>query len=134
MIARTKYGLTLNTRLSELRKENHYTQKELGELVGLPATTIAGYEARESADNHRYPQIHTVRKLAKALNTTTDYLLGLTDEVDPPQETFDVAYLFEKNKVTVDGVQLDSEICSYISKTIKKAVEFQKQNDLIKQA
>jgi transcriptional regulator with XRE-family HTH domain len=131
MTIRNKHGLQLNQRLRELRKERNFTQKELGATVGLPDTTIAGYEAKETADNHRYPQVHTIAKLAKVLGTTTDYLLGLTDVIEPPQSEYDVANIFESNRITVNGIQLDSDMCTYMAKTLKKAVEFQKANDEI---
>lgn len=58
----------LKTAREELRK---WSQAELGAKAGLPPTSIAHFEA-----GARKPSFDTLRKLANALDVTTDYLLG----------------------------------------------------------
>jgi transcriptional regulator with XRE-family HTH domain len=58
----------------ELRK---ITQSQLGEAAGLPATSISHFENEEGT---RKPSFDNFRSLAKALDVTTDYLLGRVDE------------------------------------------------------
>jgi transcriptional regulator with XRE-family HTH domain len=55
----------------ELRK---WSQTELALKAGLPPTSIAHFEA-----GARKPSFDTLRKLANALEVTTDYLIGRTD-------------------------------------------------------
>src|SRR4051812_7528180 len=62
----------LKTAREELRK---WSQGELGAKAGLPPTSIAHFEA-----GARKPSFDTLRKLANALDVTTDYLLGRTDD------------------------------------------------------
>jgi transcriptional regulator with XRE-family HTH domain len=61
-------------RLKRMRNLRGYTMEELGEKVGVAKTTISGYE-----QGNREPPIKVIYQLARALNTTSDYLLGLTD-------------------------------------------------------
>src|SRR5215218_6313148 len=56
----------------ELRK---WSQSELGAKAGLPPTSIAHFET-----GSRKPSFDTLRKLANALDVTTDYLLGRVDD------------------------------------------------------
>lgn len=58
----------------ELRK---LTQARLGEIAGLPATSISHFENEEGT---RKPSFDNLRSLAKALDVTTDYLLGRADD------------------------------------------------------
>ncbi|MCI9503998.1 MAG: helix-turn-helix transcriptional regulator [Clostridia bacterium] len=61
-------------RIRELREENNLTQKQLAELLHTTATTISKYE-REALQ----PNIELIILLCKTLNTSADYLLGITD-------------------------------------------------------
>jgi transcriptional regulator with XRE-family HTH domain len=62
----------LKTAREQLRK---WSQAELGAKAGLPPTSIAHFEA-----GSRKPSFDTLRKLANALEVTTDYLLGRADD------------------------------------------------------
>lgn len=61
-------------RLRRTRSLRGFTMEELGRKVGVAKTTISGYE-----NGNREPPIKVIHHLAKALNTTSDYLLGLSD-------------------------------------------------------
>lgn len=52
-----------------------WSQAELGTKAGMPPSSIAHFEA-----GARKPSFDTLRKLANALEVTTDYLLGRTDD------------------------------------------------------
>lgn len=59
-------------RLKEKRGEANLTQTELAKIAGVSTRTIQNYEL-----GSRKPyQIEVVQKIADALNTTTEYLLG----------------------------------------------------------
>ncbi len=62
-------------RIRDLRKEQKITMKSLGEAIGVAESTISLYE-----NGKRQPDNDTLQKLADYFNTTTDYLLGRTDE------------------------------------------------------
>jgi transcriptional regulator with XRE-family HTH domain len=58
----------LKTAREELRK---YSQSELAGRAGLPPSSIAHFES-----GSRKPSFDTLRRLANALDVTTDFLLG----------------------------------------------------------
>jgi transcriptional regulator with XRE-family HTH domain len=72
-------------RLRSAREMRKLTQIELGAKANLPSTSIAHFEA-----GSRKPSFDNLRKLAEALEFTTDYLLGRTD--DPSKDAVDVLY------------------------------------------
>ncbi len=62
-------------RLRDTRQRNFLTQKELAQMSGVHFTSINKLERGVSK-----ARASTVRKLAKALGVTPQYLAGLTDE------------------------------------------------------
>lgn len=71
----------IGKRLREVRKKRDLKQKELSEKSKVSAQNITRYENAETTN----VKADTLANLAKALNTSTDYLLGLSDflEVEP---------------------------------------------------
>ncbi len=63
--------MLVGTRLKELRKSKHLSQTALGNKIGVTKISISGYE-----NETRIPSLENIIKLADALETTTDYLLG----------------------------------------------------------
>jgi transcriptional regulator with XRE-family HTH domain len=63
---------TLGQRIARIRKEKGYTQVELAKKIGLVQTLITDYER----DRLR-PHPEMIVRFAKALEVTTDELLGL---------------------------------------------------------
>lgn len=61
----------LRTAREELRR---WSQSELAGRAGLPPSSIAHFET-----GTRKPSFDTLRKIANALEVTTDYLLGRAD-------------------------------------------------------
>ena len=68
--------MNLGERVHLLRRRVGWTQRELGEAAGINANTIARIERSDVKD----PGGQIVARLARALGTTTDYLLGLSEE------------------------------------------------------
>ena len=62
-------------RLASLRKAGGLTQQELGDKVGVSRRVIAYYEGETN-----YPPAHLIVPLAKALNVSTDELLGFSTQ------------------------------------------------------
>ena len=59
-------------RLQKTRNLSGLTQEQLAKKLGISKQTISSYES-----NVKKPSILTARKLARALNCSLDYLLGL---------------------------------------------------------
>ncbi len=63
-------------RLRTARRLRKLEQAELAEKAGLPAASISHFEK-----GNRKPSFDNLRRLARALDVTTDFLLGTVDEV-----------------------------------------------------
>ncbi|MBQ9985919.1 MAG: helix-turn-helix transcriptional regulator [Oscillospiraceae bacterium] len=63
-------------RLRDLREDNNYTQKQIAELL---FTTQPQYYRYESGTRDLPCELLVI--LAKIYNVSTDYILGLTDEL-----------------------------------------------------
>lgn len=73
------------------REQNHLTQKELAELVGVSQRAIAAYESSGTI-----ARISTMRKLAHALNVSYDYLKH--DEITDPTYGIEKWIILMKSK------------------------------------
>jgi transcriptional regulator with XRE-family HTH domain len=65
----------LGERIRSVRESRGIKQEELAHLIGKHQKQIWEYEA-----NRVQPAAAVVAQIAKELETTTDYLLGLTDD------------------------------------------------------
>ena len=61
----------IGKRLKDLRLEKGLSQQELGNMVDVTKVSICGYE-----NGTRMPTVENLIRLADALETTTDYILG----------------------------------------------------------
>lgn len=69
------------SRLQDLRKERGFTQIKMQMLIGIGQSAYSKIERGE-----RYLSFEQCRRVALALNTSMDYLAGLTDEKSPIPE------------------------------------------------
>lgn len=104
-------------RIRELRKEKNITMKQLGEVIGVAESTISLYE-----NGKRQPDNDTLQKLADYFCTTTDYLLGRTDEpttnsLDKQLEGVDFALWGEVHDLTDEEKQ---DIINFVKFTKSK--------------
>ncbi|MCM1306601.1 MAG: helix-turn-helix domain-containing protein [Bacteroides sp.] len=65
-------------RLKELREEEGLKQADLARLLNIKQNTYSQYETEQ-----RQIPINVLIKLAKYYNVSVDYLLNLTDTVEP---------------------------------------------------
>jgi transcriptional regulator with XRE-family HTH domain len=68
--------MNLGERVHLLRRRIGWTQRELGEIAKINPNNVARIERSDIKD----PGGQLVARLAQALGTSTDYLLGLTEE------------------------------------------------------
>lgn len=66
------------TRIKALRKEKGYTQVKIQMMTGIDQSDYSKIESGK-----RYFTFEQCRKLAIALDSSMDYLAGLTDEKKP---------------------------------------------------
>lgn len=72
----------LAQRLRYVRKIRGLSQEELGKKINSTKSTISNYENEYST-----PSNEVLKDLADVLNTTTDYLLGRTERVEPKEDS-----------------------------------------------
>ena len=65
-------------RIRELREDNDKKQIEIAKLLGIQQNSYSQIEYKKNTI-----QIDHLIKLASFYNTSTDYILGLTDEIKP---------------------------------------------------
>lgn len=93
---------TFGDRLKYLRQRKNLKQSELGELLGLSGSAVGSWE-REV----RQPDLETVGRLARELDVSTDYLLGLTDEVSQENgRATDLRTFLHDSEVMFAGIHL----------------------------
>lgn len=93
--------------------------EKLGAAVGVAKTTISGYE-----NGNREPPLAVIAKLAHALRTTADYLLGITDAeeqpfLSPAVDASAGAPTFHWNGTELDEQELRT-ICEFIESIVAK--------------
>ena len=74
-----KDRLEFGRRLRAARDAHNMTQADLGDAAGINPTRIANWEA-----GLNYPQYRSLVKICKALDCSSDYLLGLSDRAPAP--------------------------------------------------
>ena len=65
-------------RIKDLREDSDLTQKQIADFLHIKQNTYSQYE-----NGHRQLPIDFLIALAKYYKTSTDYILGLTDERKP---------------------------------------------------
>lgn len=65
-------------RIRQLRKLRNLTQQEVGEYLGFGNTAISMYEC-----DRRHLDDELIHKLCTLFNCSADYLIGLSDYVEP---------------------------------------------------
>jgi transcriptional regulator with XRE-family HTH domain len=70
--------MNFGERVHLMRRRRKMTQTELGKAVGVSKTTIFRIESGEFSEASQQ-----IAKMARALNVSADYLLGLREEPEP---------------------------------------------------
>jgi len=73
---------TLGERIVFLREKRGISQKTLAEQLGITAASLSRYE-----NNIYYPKGSIIISLSTLLHTSTDYLLGMTNNYQSKEET-----------------------------------------------
>ncbi|MEM5817637.1 MAG: helix-turn-helix transcriptional regulator [Desulfitobacterium hafniense] len=68
----------MKDRLRNLRMEKGFTQIKMQQLTGIDQSDYSKIEAGK-----RYYTVYQCKRIALALGTSTDYLLGMTNEKAP---------------------------------------------------
>ncbi|TJY43445.1 helix-turn-helix transcriptional regulator [Cohnella pontilimi] len=103
-------------RLKQLRKKRGLTMQELADYVGVAKSTYAGYES-----GYRQPTIESIQTISRKLRTSADYLLGLTDDPQPPvQPNHNAKEYLNYEQLHWDGVPLQQEDLALIRSLLER--------------
>ena len=89
-------------RLKFARIDKGWTQEQLAEMVEIPNTSIAHFEA-----GSRKPAYDNIRKLSIVLDISADYLLGIVDELTiamPARFSKRIAEISGDDRVLLDSI------------------------------
>lgn len=94
-------------RIKELLKNNDMNQKELAEIIGTTEASISRY-----IRGHRHPKLPIAIKMAKALHTTSEYIMGQeTDDQETAYyrvlqcaEQFSSEWTKDQKKALIDAI------------------------------
>ena len=89
-------------RLVALMRQKGLTQKQLATEANLTESAMSYY-----AKGQRTPSGDVLCKIARTLNTSTDYLLGNTDDASAPQQAAELRYL-QRNLGKLDPERLQT--------------------------
>ena len=107
-------------RLIERREAMGISKLEASKRVGVPQPTYLRYETGE-----REPSIHVLKDIAKALNTSVDYLTGASNTSTPDSITIN-----KKENPEVFSIIENYE--NWNDKQIKRLVEYAKKINELK--
>lgn len=82
--------MVLGQRIKKSRKSKCISQQELANICGIKRSMLSRFE-----NNLSYPTIKTLVEIARALNKTTDYLVGMYEDnsVDSTEQSIEEARL-----------------------------------------
>ena len=86
--------LYFGARLRKLRKESELTQQQLADKLDVTKASISAYET-----NAKYPSIEVLIKIANTFNVSSDYLLGISQNVQ-----FDNFMLTDEQSLIVSDI------------------------------
>ena len=101
--------MTLGDKLSQLRKENNYTQEQMADILSISRQSVSKWESDST-----YPETEKLIRMSKMYHCSLDYLLN--DELNTntisgnnnfqPLFSFHNKYFERKSKRTIAGVPL----------------------------
>ena len=74
-------NMNIGTRIMNLRREKHFTQPYLAELLGISYMTVRRWEAGKSK-----PSLDQINRMSEIFNVPVQYLIGLqedTQQINP---------------------------------------------------
>lgn len=95
--------MSIGERLTKLRENKGYMQKEVADKLGIAPNTLSGYER-----DLRNPDSNTLIKLANYYNVSVDFLLG-TKDIELSNIYLSLAKEAEENGIHPDDIKLAIE-------------------------
>lgn len=98
--------MTLGGKLSKLRKQNHYTQEQLADMLGVSRQAVSKWESDAA-----YPETEKLLKLGDLYHCSMDYLLKDGEETPAASAKevtihLNMSYFERKSKKCIGGLPL----------------------------
>lgn len=103
-----KLKFILGKRIKESREKAKLTQPDLAKMVGSTDRNISNYET-----GYSYPSVKVLYHISIALETSADYLLGLTDQASMPSKSSEVVNLDDER--ILHELKNDEEMYRHLS-------------------
>lgn len=95
-------GKTFGERVRFLRDKIGMSRDQLAKRIDIATPTLAGYE-----NNLREPKFQTILEIANTLNTSSDFLLCITDDPKPNKTSNDLNVLVKStDDLNINGKKL----------------------------
>ena len=105
-------------RIKELRELKGDSQEDLANLFGYKKQAVSHWE-----NNGKVPRGKVLEKLAERYQTSSDYLLGITDNPErvstEPQKPKDLEKFLDQQEIMFDGVPLTEDDKAKIRKSLE---------------
>ena len=109
--------MLIGKRVKDLRVQAQISQQELGNIIGVTKVSVCGYES-----GSRVPSLDTLLKLADALNTSIDFLLGREIPVVNEESRNYVGAISEYDVEFIQELKHNPMLYNKVIKDIKKTV------------
>ncbi|MGG1518509.1 helix-turn-helix transcriptional regulator [Paenibacillus oryzisoli] len=96
--------MTFQERLRLARKKKKMTMEQVAEQIGVAKSTYANYEL-----GYREPSVATIQSLSVVLETSVDYLLGVTNSEHSNHLETNAKILLQNEQLHWDGIKLEEE-------------------------
>ena len=111
--------MSIATKLIQIRRERSLTQHQMADLVELHVNQIRRYEAGSAQ-----PSLEALKKIARALSVSLDFLVFDEDERGPDEEfklQFEAISQFSAEEKAVARTVLDSLILRHTANRFSQA-------------
>jgi transcriptional regulator with XRE-family HTH domain len=110
--------------LKILRTEKGLSQRDLAKFLNLSHSAIGLYETGD-----REPNFETLKKFATFFGTTTDYLLGKTNNRYPSSEETPEKIADMLNFIRESSKKMTADECNQLSRAVKAFVRSVKEDE-----
>lgn len=105
--------MTLLSRTKETAKQRGLSIEQLAKKVGISKSGLYQWDQHE-------PKPSTITKVAEALNVSTDYLLGRTDDMNISSSDDHITDINTDGVFFFDGREVDEDTMDYIRETLRR--------------
>jgi len=111
--------MTFQERLRRARKRKKMTMEQVAEQIGVAKSTYANYEL-----SYREPSVSTIQSLSVVLETSTDYLIGVSNIENTNQLETNAKILLQNQQLHWDGIKLEEEDLKSIRDFLEYVVSY----------